>query len=108
VEATLRIDRAFVPASGTVFALRVRGDSMTGAGILAGDIVLARQQEHADRGDIVVALIGDEATVKYFEPEAQRVRLLPANDAYQPIVIDPGTDTFRIAGKVIGLVRRYG
>jgi repressor LexA len=107
VETTLRLDRALVPTSGTVFALRVRGDSMTGAGILDGDVVLARQQEDAERGDIVVALLGEDATVKRFAPEPDCIRLLPANDAYEPIVVAQGTDGFRIAGKVVGLVRHY-
>lgn len=107
VEATLRLDAALVPAGGTVFALQVRGDSMIDAGILDADVVIARRQDHADRGDIIVALLGDEATVKRFAPDADAVRLLPANEAYQPIVVPHESEDFRIAGKVVGLVRRY-
>lgn len=107
VEDTVHVDPSLAPASGEAFALRVRGDSMTEAGILDGDIVVARQQETADRGDIVVALLDDEATVKRFDPVPGAVRLLPENPAYEPIVLsgEDGTQ-LRIAGKVVGLMRK--
>lgn len=107
VETTIHIDRSFVPSSGQVFALRVQGDSMIDAGILDGDIVVARHQETADRGDIVVALIDDEATVKRFDPGPDAIRLLPENASYSPIVVT-GEDgvQFRLAGKVVGLMRQ--
>lgn len=98
-------DRAFVP-SGDLFSLRVRGDSMMKAGIMDGDFVLVRKQSTADPGDIVVAVIGDEATVKRFYPERKRVRLQPENDAYGPIVVEKNTPGFYLAGKVVGLMRR--
>lgn len=107
IESTLQLDQALLPASGAVFALRVRGDSMVGHGILDGDVVLARQQESAERGDIVVALLGDEATVKSFSPDPDGIRLLPANPAYEPILVPHDAENFSIAGKVVGLVRRY-
>ena len=107
VETTLRIDSSLVPATGVLFALRVHGESMKNAGILDGDIVLARQQETADRGEIVVALIDDEATVKRFYPEPDGIRLMPENDAFDPIVVTEGSGEFRIAGKVVGLVRQF-
>ena len=80
---------------------------MIEAGILDGDVVVARQQETADRGEIVVALIDDEATVKRFDPGPDSIRLLPENSSYEPIVVRPdeGID-FRIAGRVVGLMRR--
>ncbi len=108
VETTVHVDRSLIPSSGTVFALRVQGDSMIGAGILDGDIVVARQQETANRGDIVVALIDDEATVKRFDHGPDGVRLLPENPDYAPIEIN-GEDgvEFRIAGRVVGLMRRF-
>ena len=81
IESTLNIDKSLVPASGAIFALRVHGESMRNAGILDGDVVLARQQENAERGDIVVALIGEEATVKRYSPDSDGIRLLPENDA---------------------------
>jgi repressor LexA len=80
---------------------------MKNAGILDGDIVLAHQQETADRGEIVVALIDDEATVKRFYPEPDGIRLMPENDAFDPIVVTEGSGEFRIAGKVVGLVRQF-
>ena len=105
VEENLQVDNTFLPASGDVFALRVHGESMRDKGILNGDIVLARHQENAERGDIVVALIDDEATVKTYSPEADCIMLIPANDAFQPIIISP-EDNFRIAGIVVSLMRR--
>jgi repressor LexA len=106
IEAMLQVDPSLLPGSGRVFALRVQGESMRDAGILDGDIVLARQQEQAEHGDIVVALLGDEATVKYYHPGPEGVRLVPANDAFRPIVVAPETDGFHLAGKVVGLMRR--
>lgn len=108
VEATVHIDRSLAPSGGNVFALRVQGDSMIDAGILDGDIVVARQQETANRGEIIVALIDDEATVKRFEQGPDGVRLLPENPAYSPIVVtgDDGVE-FRIAGRVVGLMRQF-
>lgn len=107
MEETIQVDPSLAPASGQAFALRVRGDSMVEAGILDGDVVVARHQETADRGDIVVALLDEEATVKRFDPVPGAVRLLPENPAYEPIVLsgDEGTE-LRIAGKVVGLMRR--
>jgi repressor LexA len=107
IESILQIDKALLPSSGTVFALRVHGESMKNAGILDGDIVLARQQERAERGDIVVALLGDEATVKRYWPENDSIQLLPENDAFKPIVVPRGAENFSIAGKVVGLMRRF-
>ena len=90
-----------------LFALRVRGDSMIGAGILANDYVVVRQQERASAGEIVVALLGEEATVKYYQPRRDRVELVAANPEYPPILVDPGAD-FRILGVVKGVVRTLG
>lgn len=108
VEATVHVDRSLIPSSGSVFALRVQGDSMIDAGILDGDIVVARQQETANRGEIVVALIDNEATVKRFDHDADGVRLLPENAAYAPIVVNGENGVeFRIAGRVVGLMRQF-
>ena len=105
VEGTLAVDRTLVP-SDEVFALRVHGDSMKDAGILDGDYVFAHHQPQALRGDIVVAVIGEEATVKRYLPEAERIVLMPENEAYRPIVVDGFSEAFRIAGKVVGLMRK--
>ena len=106
VEGTLAVDSSFV-STKEVFALRVRGDSMKDAGILNGDYVLARQQVTANRGDIIVAIIGEEATVKRYSPEGTRVRLMPENPSYRPIVLHRYSPEFRIAGKVVGLIRKF-
>lgn len=87
------------------FALRVRGDSMTDAGILDGDIVIARKQNDAIDGDIVIALVNDtEATVKKFSRDGDNVRLIAMNSKYQPIVLRG--DRAQIQGKVVGVRRR--
>jgi repressor LexA len=105
IEGSIAVDRSFVPG-GDVFSLRVEGESMKDSGIFHGDYVLARAQSIAEKGDIVVAVIGDEATVKRYVPLRNRVKLEPANRAFKPIVVDPRSQDFRIAGKVIGLLRR--
>ena len=90
-----------------LFALQVRGDSMIDAGILQGDHVIVQKQESARPGDIVVALIDDEATVKYYRPHQDRVELVAANQKYAPIVV--GEDAgFRILGIVRGVIRTVG
>lgn len=87
-----------------LFALRIEGDSMRDAGILDGDVVIVRRQESADPGDIVVALIGDEATVKTLYVEGRRIELRPQNPEYAPIVPDPAE--LKILGTVLE-VRRH-
>ena len=89
--------------SGEYFALRVRGESMLNAGILPGDLVVVRRQQTCSNGEIVVAMIEDEATVKRFSRQNGHVWLLPENDAYSPI---DGTYA-QILGKVAAVVRRY-
>ena len=90
---------------GDVFALRVRGDSMIEAHIADGDLVLVRKQESAATGDIVAAMIDQEATVKRFATEGGAVVLKPEHPTMKPIVVDPQRADFRILGKVIGLIR---
>ena len=85
------------------FALRVRGDSMMGAGILSGDKVVVRPQQTADDGQIVVAMIGDEATVKRLYRKKGQIWLLPENDAYEPI---DGSEA-EIVGIVKAVFREY-
>jgi len=105
LEGHIRVDRSVAAADDT-FALRVRGDSMKDAGILEGDVIFAKPQSTAEAGDIVVALLGDEATVKFFRPQNERICLEPANRYYSPIVVEKGTPGFRILGRVIGLMRK--
>ena len=83
------------------YLLRVRGESMKDAGILEGDLVVVRPQETAQDGEIVVALVGEEATVKRFFQEADHVRLQPENDSMAPI----RSRDVRVLGKVVGLMR---
>ena len=87
----------------THFALRVRGESMLNAGILPGDLVVVRQQQTCNQGEIVVAMIDDEATVKRFSRKNGHIWLLPENDDYEPI---DGTYA-QILGKVVAVVRQY-
>ena len=89
--------------SGEHFALTVRGESMLNAGILPGDLVVVHSQPTAQHGEIVVALIDDEATVKRLSLRGKEVWLLPENPDYQPI---DGTNA-EILGKVVAVVRRY-
>ncbi len=89
--------------SGEHFALTVRGESMLGAGILPGDLVVVHQQEDARNGDIVVALFEDEATVKTLRRKDGHTWLLPENPDYDPI----DGDTAKILGKVTAVIRRY-
>lgn len=105
-EGTLEPIQMFGDPKG-LFALKVRGDSMVDAGILAGDYVVVRHQEEASPGEIVVALVGDEATVKYYRPREDSVALVPANPRYEPIVVAEESD-FRILGTVRGVVRTIG
>ena len=90
-----------------LFALQVRGDSMIDAGILPGDFVIVQKQETARTGEIIVASLGDEATVKYYQPKKGHVELVAANEKYSPIVVD-GEQEFRILGTVRGVVRTVG
>jgi repressor LexA len=89
-----------------VFALRVRGESMIGAHIVDGDLVLVRKQETAGSGDIVAAMLDGEATVKRFGREGGAVVLRPEHPTMKPIVVEPGRGDFRILGKVVGIVRQ--
>lgn len=104
---TVRIDRGLVKGGREVFGLRVHGDSMIDAGILSGDYIFVKKQLTAQRGEIVVALIGDEATVKYYFPEKDYVRFQPANKTMAPILVRAAD--FRptmLLGVVVGVFRR--
>jgi repressor LexA len=105
-EEQIQVDPQFLRGENN-FALEVKGDSMIEAGIFDGDIVLAQSQASAATGDLVIALVDDEATVKFYFPEGDRIRLQPANELYEAIIVDRHSGTFRLAGKVVGLMRRY-
>ena len=106
VEQEIMMDPSLLRGSGETFALKVRGDSMIDAGIHDGDILFVRRQETASRGDIVVALVGDEATVKRYYPERDHVRLMPENKRLSPIYVRRNELMhFKIQGVAIGLFR---
>jgi repressor LexA len=90
---------------GETYALRVRGDSMVGEGILDGDLVVVEARRDAENGATVVALVRGEATVKKLHRERNRIRLIPANERLKPIVARP--DEVEIQGEVIAVLRRY-
>jgi repressor LexA len=100
IEEYLEIPTVIGGESGD-YVLKVKGDSMTGAGILEGDYVVVRPADTATNGEIVVALIGDEATVKRYFKERNTVRLQPENDAHEPI----RTRDVKLLGKVVGVFR---
>lgn len=107
---SVRVDRTLLRGGigRGIFGLRVQGDSMIEAGILSGDYIFIRQQPTAERGQIVVALIGEEATVKFFYPERDYIRFQPANSAMAPILVR--SSDFKptmLLGVVVGLHRRY-
>ncbi len=104
---TVRVDRGLLKGGREVFGLRVHGDSMIDAGILNGDYIFVRKQLTASRGEIVVALIGDEATVKYYFPEKDYVRFQPANKAMAPILVRAvDFKPTMLLGVVVGVYRR--
>ena len=88
------------------YLLRVRGQSMSEAGILDGDLLAVQRCADARNGEIVVARIGDDVTVKYFERHATHIRLLPANPDFQPLLVDASNTEFSLEGRAVGLLRR--
>lgn len=106
LEKYISVDRELFKGDD-IFALRVKGDSMNGAGINDGDIAIIHPQNNAENGEIVVAIIDEEATLKYFYKEGDTVILKASNPSYTDIKIDPSTKVeIKIIGKVIGLIRK--
>ena len=103
IERTLTLDKDLAPWKDT-YLLKVEGDSMKEAGILDGDYVLVRPQPTAEKGEIVAALIQDDATVKYFSSEGNRIVLRSANPDFEDIILN-GDDEFKILGKVMLVLR---
>ncbi len=104
---TVRVDRTMVRGGREIFGLKVTGDSMIEAGILNGDYIFVKRQPTAHRGEIVVALIGDEATVKYFYPEKDYIRFQPANSKMAPILVRASDfKPTMLLGTVVGVFRR--
>jgi len=106
IESKISVDKSLLRNKDKIFALRVKGTSMINAGILDGDYILVHQQSVADQGDVVIALIEDEATVKRFYIEKNKVILKPENDIMEPIIIDPSDKNLMIIGKVEGVIRK--
>jgi len=104
LEGSLVVDPSFLKKAEDAFALRVKGDSMINAGINDKDLVIVSPREQAKNGDIVVAMLNDEATVKKFEFINNKVRLIAENNAYLPIEVEK-EDDFKVIGKVKGVVR---
>jgi repressor LexA len=89
------------------FLLKVKGESMKGAGIMENDMVVVRPQSAAENGEIVAALLGNEATVKRFQQRRGQVVLEPENPEFEPITVSADRQDFRIIGVVVGLLRNY-
>lgn len=103
IEGFVQIDPEFTGLTGEFFGLYVRGNSMTGAGIMDGDVVVVRKQDHSDVGSIVVALLDEEVTVKRLQKDSEGLHLFPENPSYEPIRCDENT---RVIGQVVSLMRR--
>ena len=103
IEDSYFLPRNMLPLSGDCFMLTVQGESMINAGILNGDLVIVQPQSTAENGEIVVAMIDDEATVKRYYKENGHIRLQPENDLLSPIIVP----SVEILGLVVGLYRRF-
>jgi len=105
IEDTFTMDKTLLPRSSHIFALRVQGDSMTGDGILSGDLAIIRMQKNAERGQIIAAVIDGDATLKHYYPAEDQIELRASNPAYSPIIISEG-ENFSIAGILAGVIRK--
>lgn len=106
IEGTLAIDASLISSKANCFGLKVRGDSMINAGIFEGDLVIVDQGHNVKKGDIVVALLHDEATLKRYDRKDDKIFLVPENQNYSPIEVSNKED-FSIVGKIIGVFRFY-
>lgn len=104
IEGTIVIDPSFLDKTKDCFALKVKGDSMINAGIFEGDLVIVNPQTNVSTDDIIVARIDDEVTVKRYFSKSGEIKLIPENNNYSSILINP-TNEFTIIGKVTGVVR---
>lgn len=106
IEGTITVGKSLIRNGNNVFALKVKGDSMIDAGILENDIVIVSIQKNVKNGDIVVAMLEGETTLKRFEKNSTGINLIPENKAYPVIPVNNFAE-FSIIGKVIGLIRNY-
>lgn len=102
IEDFIKLPKSMVPG-GELFALHVKGDSMIDRGINDGDIAIIKKQNTANNGEIVAALLDDEATLKIFKKTERKIHLIPANENYRPIIVD----NVAILGKLVSLIRQY-
>ena len=107
IEGYINLDKFLIKHSKDIFALKVKGDSMIGAGILDGDYVIVKKQPTVENGEIACVLIDNEATVKRFYKRDTHIELRPDNDKYQPIIVTQELNkNIFVLGKVIGIFRR--
>jgi repressor LexA len=106
IEGTIAVDKGIVQNRDGVFALKVSGKSMVDAGIMDGDYVIIQKQPKVEQGEIAAVLIDNEATVKRFYAEEDRVRLEPENKNMEPIIVNPGEKQVIVVGKVKGVIRK--
>ena len=106
IEGNLKVDRSIFKNADS-FALWVKGDSMIDAGIHDGDLVIINMQPVVEKNEIAAVLIDDEVTLKYYQANANAIRLIPANSRFKPIIIRRGTKDVRVLGKVVGLFRKF-
>ncbi|MCG6915457.1 transcriptional repressor LexA, partial [bacterium BMS3Abin03] len=104
IEGSVVIDPTFIKKAENAFALRVQGDSMINAGIFEGDLVIVSPDDKGKNGDVIVAMLEDEVTVKTLSMGKNKVTLIPANENFKPITV-AGRSDFSIIGKVKGVVR---
>ncbi len=106
IEGTLAVDKSLVGRPNGVFALHVKGNSMIDADIKDGDFIVIQPQPQVNQGEIAVVLIDNEATIKRFYRDGDKIKLQPANELMQPIIINPKEKEISIVGKVKGVVRK--
>jgi repressor LexA len=106
IEKNYHVDPALF-ASRPDYLLKVRGMSMRDAGILDGDILAVKKADQARNGQIVVARLGDDVTVKRYQKTGSSIALLPENPDFEPIIVAPGTDDFALEGLAVGLLRSW-
>ena len=106
IEGTFNIQSSLINGKADCFALKVKGDSMINAGIFEGDVVIINPQKDANNGEIVVALLDNEATLKRYKRINGNISLMPENDNYSPIAVNK-SDNFSIVGKALGVFRWY-
>lgn len=107
VEEVFAVSESMMDTSAETFFLRVKGESMIEEGILPGDLVMVKKCNSVSNGELAAVLVEDEATVKRFYRESNRIVLQPSNQHYEPIIIEAGSAQCSVIGKVTGLMRSY-